>query len=159
MKLALMAGATSPALMGFGTMAGVPVQEPVAAEMQAPDIAPLTPEMVEDEQIVEATPSQEAATRIASDVEASYYADRFHGRMTANGETFDMNAMTAAHKTLPFGTMVKVTNVSSGESVVVRINDRGPYHGDRVIDLSKAAASRLGMMGSGTAQVDIDVIA
>ena len=89
---------------------------------------------------------------------ASYYGKAFHGRRTANGEHFNMNSMTAAHKTLPFGTKVKVTNRSNGKSVVVRINDRGPYVRGRVIDLSRAAAARIGMLGSGTARVSINVL-
>ncbi|TFF22088.1 septal ring lytic transglycosylase RlpA family protein [Jiella endophytica] len=89
---------------------------------------------------------------------ASYYGKRFHGRRTANGERFNMNAMTAAHKSLPFGTKVRVTNRRNGKSVVVRINDRGPYAHGRVIDLSRAAASRIGMLNSGTAPVKIDVL-
>ena len=89
---------------------------------------------------------------------ASYYGTRFHGRRTANGERFNMNAMTAAHKSLPFGTKVRVTNKRNGKSVVVRINDRGPYAHGRVIDLSKAAASRIGMLHSGTAPVKIDIL-
>ncbi|MAU97430.1 MAG: septal ring lytic transglycosylase RlpA family lipoprotein [Fulvimarina sp.] len=89
---------------------------------------------------------------------ASYYGSRFHGRRTANGERFNMNAMTAAHKSLPFGTKVRVTNRRNGKSVVVRINDRGPYAHGRVIDLSKAAASRIGMIHSGTAPVQIDIL-
>ena len=76
---------------------------------------------------------------------ASWYGPGFHNRLTANGERFNMNAMTAAHKTLPFGTMVLVKSARSGKSVVVRINDRGPYAHGRVIDLSKAAAQELGM--------------
>ncbi|MCK5933096.1 rare lipoprotein A [Fulvimarina manganoxydans] len=89
---------------------------------------------------------------------ASYYGKRFHGRTTANGERFNMNAMTAAHKSLPFGTKVKVTNRNNGKSVVVRINDRGPYHGNRVIDLSRGAAAKIGMLNSGTARVSIQVL-
>ena len=89
---------------------------------------------------------------------ASYYGKRFHGRTTANGERFNMNAMTTAHKSLPFGTKVKVTNRNNGKSVVVRINDRGPYHGNRVIDLSRGAAAKIGMLNSGTARVSIQVL-
>ena len=89
---------------------------------------------------------------------ASYYGKRFHGRTTANGERFNMNAMTAAHKSLPFGTKVKVTNRNNGKSGVVRINDRGPYHGNRVIDLSRGAAAKIGMLNSGTARVSIQVL-
>jgi rare lipoprotein A len=79
--------------------------------------------------------------------EASWYGPGFHGRQTANGERFNTNDLTAAHKTLPFGTKVKVTNEQTGESVVVRINDRGPYAKDRVIDLSKASAQAIGISG------------
>jgi rare lipoprotein A len=89
---------------------------------------------------------------------ASYYADEFHGRKTSNGEVFDMNAMTAAHKLLPFNTKVRVTNRDNGKSVVVRINDRGPFKANRVIDLSLAAAKAIGMIGTGTAPVLIDII-
>ena len=89
---------------------------------------------------------------------ASYYGKRFHGRMTANGELFDMNAMTAAHKTLPFGTRVRVTNPVNGKSVVVRINDRGPFIRGRVIDVSRAAARKLGMIKRGHASVQLDII-
>ena len=78
---------------------------------------------------------------------ASWYGPGFHGRLTANGERFNTNAYTAAHKTLPFGTKVKVTNERTGQSVVVRINDRGPYAKDRVIDLSKASAEAIGISG------------
>ena len=84
---------------------------------------------------------------------ASYYAHKYHGRTTASGERFDMNDMTAAHKTLPFGTRVRVTNVSNGKSVTVRINDRGPFVKGRVIDLSLAAAKKLDMVNAGVAQV------
>lgn len=89
---------------------------------------------------------------------ASYYADKFHGRKTANGETFNMNDLTAAHKTLPFGTIVKVTNLKNDKSVVLKINDRGPFVKDRIIDVSLAAAKELDMLGTGTAEVRIDVI-
>lgn len=89
---------------------------------------------------------------------ASYYADKFNGRRTANGETFNNTALTAAHKTLPFGTLVEVTNMRNGKKVVVRVNDRGPYSHARVIDLSKTAARQLGMHNSGTAKVKLAVL-
>lgn len=88
---------------------------------------------------------------------ASYYGKRFQGRRTASGERFNMNAMTAAHRTLPFGTNVKVTNRENGRTVVVRINDRGPFAGKRIIDLSRAAASKLGMIREGVVRVAIEV--
>lgn len=89
---------------------------------------------------------------------ASYYGKRFHGRRTANGERFDMNAMTAAHKTLPFGTMVAVTNPRNGKSVTVRINDRGPFIRGRTIDLSRAAAQRIGLVARGHGPVQLAVV-
>ena len=84
---------------------------------------------------------------------ASWYGLAFHGRKTASGEKFDMNALTAAHPTLPFGTRVLVRNPSNGRSVIVRINDRGPYSGGRIIDVSFAAARALGIVGFGTKHV------
>ncbi|MCB4362171.1 septal ring lytic transglycosylase RlpA family protein [Hydrogenophaga taeniospiralis] len=84
---------------------------------------------------------------------ASWYGQQFQGRRTASGEPFDMHALTAAHKTLPFGTRVRVRHLGSGQEVVVRINDRGPFAKGRVIDLSRAAAAAIGLVQSGTAQV------
>jgi len=89
---------------------------------------------------------------------ASFYGPGFQGRRTANGETFDMNAMTCAHRTLPFGTVLRVTNLDNDREVVVRVNDRGPYVGGRIIDLSRGAAEELGMVDTGTAEVMLDVI-
>jgi rare lipoprotein A len=89
---------------------------------------------------------------------ASYYADSLHGNPTASGEDYDKTAMTAAHKTLPFGTRVKVTNLDSGASAVLRINDRGPHVEGRIIDVSGAAARALDLMDSGTAEVSIEVL-
>jgi rare lipoprotein A len=89
---------------------------------------------------------------------ASYYADEFQGRKTSSGETFDMNDMTAAHRTLPFGTRVKVTDVETGKSVVVRINDRGPFKDDRVIDLSLGAAKQIGLIANGTGRVILEIL-
>ena len=89
---------------------------------------------------------------------ASYYADEFNGRRTSNGETYDMNQMTAAHRTLPFNTKVRVTNSITGKSIIVRINDRGPFKDDRIIDLSLAAAKALELIGSGTAPVRLEVV-
>ena len=86
---------------------------------------------------------------------ASWYGPGFHGKKTSNGERYDQNAMTAAHKLLPFGTRLRVTNLGNGRSVIVRINDRGPFVGSRIIDLSKEAAKRLNMIGSGTARVSL----
>jgi rare lipoprotein A len=89
---------------------------------------------------------------------ASYYGPGFQGKLTASGETFDMNAMTCAHLTLPFGTVLRVTNLGNDREVVVRVNDRGPYVGGRIIDLSRRAADELGMMETGTAEVVLQVM-
>jgi rare lipoprotein A len=89
---------------------------------------------------------------------ASYYADKYQGRKTANGEIFDTRKLTAAHKTLPFGTRVRVTNLGNGKSVVVRVNDRGPFVAGRVIDLSPAAARKLDMIRAGVTRVKLEVL-
>ncbi len=89
---------------------------------------------------------------------ASWYGGKFHGRRTASGEIFDTGQLTAAHRSLPFGTRVQVTNLENGRSVVVRINDRGPFVEGRVIDLSRAAAARIGITGKGVASVRLEVV-
>ena len=89
---------------------------------------------------------------------ASYYSETLHGQRTASGERYDMRALTAAHPTLPFGSRVRVTNLANGRSVVVRINDRGPYVEERVIDLSYAAARELQFIGQGTTRVRLEVL-
>lgn len=89
---------------------------------------------------------------------ASWYGSDFHGRKTSNGEIYDMNALTAAHKTLPFGVYVKVSNRNNGRETVVKINDRGPFSANRIIDLSFSAAKNLGVVDSGTAPVTIEAL-
>lgn len=89
---------------------------------------------------------------------ASFYAAKFHGRRTASGEIFNTHALTAAHLSLPFGTKVKVTNLRNGKSVVVRINDRGPHVRGRIIDLSSAAAKKIGLNRAGTARVKLELL-
>ncbi|HUX13177.1 MAG TPA: septal ring lytic transglycosylase RlpA family protein [Spirochaetia bacterium] len=101
-----------------------------------------------------------AAFAAATETEgyASWYGPHFQGKLTASGEIFDTNRFTAAHKSLPFGSIVKVTNLENNRSVVVRINDRGPYVAGRIIDLTHAAAGALGMLGDGVAKVRLDVL-
>lgn len=89
---------------------------------------------------------------------ASWYGDPYHGRQAANGETFDMDQLTAAHRTLPFDTSVRVTNLTNNREVDVRINDRGPFVDGRIIDLSREAARRIEMIGPGTARVRVRVL-
>lgn len=86
---------------------------------------------------------------------ASWYGEQFHGRRTSSGEPYDMYAMTAAHRSLPLPTYVEVTNLENGRTVVVRVNDRGPFHQDRIIDVSYVAARKLGLVGPGTAPVRV----
>ena len=90
--------------------------------------------------------------------QASYYADKFHGKATASGEKYDKKKLTAAHRTLPFGTVVRVTNKKNNKSVDVRINDRGPFSSGRIIDLSRAAAEKIAMVNDGVANVEVKII-
>ena len=89
---------------------------------------------------------------------ASWYGQEFHGRPTSNGEIYNMHELTAAHRTLPFGTVVEITNLLNGRTITVRINDRGPFVGDRIIDLSYAAARMLDMVGPGTIPIRLEVV-
>ncbi len=98
---------------------------------------------------------QESAEGYTARGTASWYGTKFHGRRTSSGEAYDMYAMTAAHKTLPLPSYVRVTNLRNGRSVVVRVNDRGPFHDGRIIDLSYAAALKLDVVATGTAPVEI----
>jgi rare lipoprotein A len=105
-----------------------------------------------------ATPPQQPRVKSVSQGEASWYGPGFFGNRTANGEVLRPGSLTAAHRTLPFGTQVRVTNMGNGRSAIVRINDRGPFHGHRVIDLAHGAASNLGLISSGIANVKLEVL-
>ena len=127
------------------------------------DITPPLYRPGEDEEAVDLTQIEIplAGSRVIRDLgmgKASFYGKRFHGRTTANGESFDMHALTAAHRTLPFGSLVRVTNPRNGLSVTVRINDRGPFARGRVIDLSRAAAEQIGMIRRGHAEVELQLV-
>jgi rare lipoprotein A len=113
------------------------------------------PSAVDDKGSAKAT---QAVASVSETGVASYYADKYHGRPTASGEVFDMSQHTAAHRTLAFGTTVKVTSLENGRSVTVRINDRGPFVAGRVIDLSLAAAEELQMVRSGLARVKLEIV-
>ena len=105
--------------------------------------------------------SSNSNSKIRNDVitgVSSWYGPNFHGKLTANGEVFDQYGVTAAHKTLPLGTVVRVTNLDNDKSIILRINDRGPYVDDRVLDCSYGAAKKLGFMKAGTANVKIRII-
>jgi rare lipoprotein A len=134
----------------------------VAAGRQASLEIHRAPSLVTDRHVAVArkhTPfapkTNSAGTRLASQGLASFYTE---GTQTASGEHFDTHELTAAHPSLPFGTRLRVTNVATGRSVTVRVNDRGPFVGGRVVDVSYAAAERLGMVGQGTAKVKLDVV-
>ena len=124
-----------PVLLGTG-QAGVLPPDPVEAPVTPPEAAP--------------APAEEG--------EASYYSDRLAGNPTASGEPYDPAAFTAAHRTLPLGSRVRVTDLNTGASVVVRVNDRGPFVRRRVVDLSRAAARSLGMLRRGTARVRLELL-
>jgi rare lipoprotein A len=100
----------------------------------------------------------EENTRYRAEGLASWYGDDFHGRLTANGEVFDMTSLTAAHPTLPIPSYARVTNLKNGKSLIVRVNDRGPYHGNRLIDVSNRAATLLEFRGHGIAQVRVEYV-
>ena len=150
--------ATAPTAILFGA-AGVPAaRAPMAASASA--AVPSTPLVA-----AEAPPAAEPLAPVepperprGDTVEASYYGKGFAGRPTASGERFDPKLLTAAHRTLPFGTLVRVTDTVSGKSVVVRINDRGPFHGNRAIDLSEGAAREIGLAQRGTGKVILEVL-
>lgn len=105
-----------------------------------------------------ATPPSQPRVRSVSSGQASWYGPGFYGNRTANGEVLRPGTLTAAHRSLPFGTMVRVTNLWNGRTAVVRINDRGPFHGNRVIDLAHGAARELGVVASGVASVKLEVL-
>ena len=140
----------SPALAEFETsftaLAAAEIPAAVAPAPGAVDITAIEP------------PLEDAGESLGTGV-ASYYGKRFAGRPTASGEIFNPGQMTAAHRTLPFGSMVRVTNMSTGDSVIVRINDRGPFSRGRVIVVSHAAAREIGMQRSGTARVKLALLA
>lgn len=105
-----------------------------------------------------AAPSMELNVEPIAGGMASYYGRHLAGARTASGQRFDPDALTCAHRTLPFGTQLQVTNPANGESVVVTVNDRGPFHGNRVIDLSDAAAEEIGILGKGSGKVQLAVL-
>lgn len=105
-----------------------------------------------------ATPPQQPRIKSVSQGQASWYGPGFFGNRTASGEVLRPGTLTAAHRSLPFGTQVRVTNIGNGRSAIVRINDRGPFHGHRVIDLAHGAANQLGLISSGIANVKLEVL-
>ena len=130
--------------------------EPLATEpVQA--VAPNAPVVVKPPVVAPPKPAKTLVVSTSTG-EASWYGPGFFGNRTANGEVFRPGTMTAAHRTLPFGTKVKVTNLRNGKETIVRINDRGPFSGHRVIDIAHGAAQHLGLVSSGIAQVRLEVL-
>ncbi len=156
--LATAAATEVPANATTANSAFVPDDNVAIEEAFAPYDTPIAPELPDHAVDITTIEPAESATRSLGTGTASYYGRRFHGRRTASGERFDMNAMTAAHRTLPFGTRVRVTNPRTRQSVVVRINDRGPFVRGRTIDLSRAAATEIGMIRRGHAEVELEVL-
>ena len=159
----LLSGSTGLPSAFAATAVDVPAAGTVSTEIAIREVAapvngevqPLTPAAPA---LPIATPPSEPRVRSVSRGEASWYGPGFFGNRTANGEVFRPGTLTAAHRTLPFGTRVRVTNLWNGRSAIVRINDRGPFHGHRVIDLAHGAASNLGLISSGIANVKLEVL-
>jgi rare lipoprotein A len=124
-------------------------RQTIAAKIEIPEDEPSVIEKLN-------TVASNTVRKFSQTGAASWYGRQFHGRKTASGETFDMNAMTAAHRSLPLNCYIRVTNKTNGKSVVVKVNDRGPFHGNRVLDLSYGAAKQLGITNAGTAKVNIE---
>ena len=133
----------------------VPSAPPIQQPSSAPGAAPTTADSIPAENIP--VPPDAKPILIETGV-ASWYGPPYHNRRGSNGEIYDMNAMTAAHRTLPLGSIVRVTNMNGGESCVVRITDRGPFIEGRIVDLSKAAAEKLELVRRGTGQVRLEVL-
>ena len=129
-------------------------QETVTAKIDDQPTVTVLPEFSRAEEIQAEKPKSESLVGIAS-----YYAAKFHGKRTANGERFSSKVLTAAHLTLPFGTLLKVTNLRNMKSVIVRVNDRGPHVRGRIVDLSRAAAELIGLRHTGTARVELEILA
>ncbi len=150
-KLAPLAGIVMLLLAAL-VFSGVLSPRPQSSRMAA---AALLPVKEASMPVKDATAGEPTTVPLGSG-EASYYGPGLEGRPTASGETFDPTELTAAHRTLPFGTRLRVTNTENGRSVIVRVNDRGPYAKDRLIDLSEAAAGRIGMLDDGAVHVEIE---
>ena len=130
----------------------------LALSSSSPLLASDTAQVSNDEDVLErlTAVASNSVSKFKQTGLASWYGRQFHGRKTASGETFDMNGLTAAHRSLPLNCYVKVTNKTNGKSVVVKVNDRGPFHGNRVLDLSYGAAKQLGITNKGVGNVSIE---
>ena len=124
-------------------------RQTIAAKIEIPEDEPSVIEKLN-------TVASNTVRKFSQNGVASWYGRQFHGRKTASGERFDMNALTAAHRSLPLNCYIRVTNKNNGKSVIVKVNDRGPFHGNRVLDLSYGAAKRIGLTDAGTTNVNIE---
>ena len=157
-------GATSILALTLAAFLPGPVQGEVATAKIVPEVAPLLVEAPVEvapaivvSPVVQETPKKELQdSAVIGEGMASYYGAELAGNRTASGERFNPSALTAAHRTLPMGTKLRVTNKSNGKSVIVRVNDRGPFSKGRIIDVSKAAAQEIAMVRSGTARVTLE---
>lgn len=133
-------------------------RQPTSLALNSPLMASNTSQLSNDEDVLErlTAVASNSVSKFKQTGLASWYGRKFHGRKTASGDTFDMNGLTAAHRSLPLNCYVKVTNKSNGKSVVVKVNDRGPFSGNRVMDLSYGAAKQLGMTAKGVGNVSIE---
>lgn len=133
-------------------------RQPTSLALNSSLLATDTSEVSDDEDVLErlTAVASNSVNKFKQTGLASWYGRKFHGRKTASGDIFDMNALTAAHRSLPLNCYVKVTNKTNGKSVVVKVNDRGPFHGNRVLDLSYGAAKQLGITNKGVGNVSIE---
>ncbi len=133
-------------------------RQPTSLALSSPLLASDTAQVSNDEDVLErlTAVASNSVSKFKQTGLASWYGRQFHGRKTASGDTFDMNGLTAAHRSLPLNCYVKVTNKTNGKSVVVKVNDRGPFHGNRVMDLSYGAAKQLGITNKGVGNVSIE---
>jgi len=133
-------------------------RQPASLAINSSLLANDTSQVTDDEDVLErlTAVASNSVSKFKQTGLASWYGRKFHGRKTASGDTFDMNGLTAAHRSLPLNCYVKVTNKTNGKSVVVKVNDRGPFHGNRVLDLSYGAAKRLGITSKGVGNVSIE---
>jgi rare lipoprotein A len=142
-----------------GLMSSGPAQaDEVAAGDRIESLAAVVATLDESIRIADPVAAEEKVWKAVGQGTASYYGRELAGNRTASGERFDPNGLTAAHRTLPLGTRLRVTNVANGRSVIVRVNDRGPFVGKRVIDVSLGAAREIQMIRSGTAQVRLEMV-
>ena len=162
--LGLLVGCVSSPISSFGSSASKGASNSASSQAPkssaAPDAitSPNVPFSLNDSVGNSQNPASEPNLREVERGGASWYGARFHGQRTANGERYDQHALTAAHKTLPFGTLVRVRSLVTGKEVDVRVTDRGPFGRGRIIDVSRAAAEALGMLGLGVKQVSLHIV-